>query len=354
MAITYGPIEQHQRVGIDIVVIAESDVGITYDVHWYVQSIEWGFSDSQTLTIGGSTAPAAINFTFSAPSGSTTLQLVFSRRFSASKVYGGGPTHTFTGAISGQYLGGTPSHSRSFTIPARPPDPPNKVLTPTVSSITATKARVNWVAPAINGAALNGYQLQLATNPSFSGATTYSSGSWATYRDLTGLTRATDYWVRVRARNSAGYGLWSEGRKFTTSATVPDRPDAPTVSDIEQDGVTLNWSAPANGGSALNGYQLRVDTSSSFTNATTHTGGVWRTTHNLVNLAPDATYYVQLRVKNSVGYSSWSTTRSFTTKPGVRARVGGAWVNVEEVRLMVGGVWVAVELRKRVNGAWVS
>jgi len=73
--------------------------------------------------------------------------------------------------------------------------------------------------------------------------------------DILGLTPETTYHFTVTARNSAGSGPASSPAADATIANVPDAPTG--VGGISNDGaVTVNWTAPANNGSAITGYTV--------------------------------------------------------------------------------------------------
>ena len=80
--------------------------------------------------------------------------------------------------------------------------------------------------------------------------------STALNTNISGLTNQQSYQVRVRARNSDGWGAWSDA----SSATPLGTPDAPTglssVSGNQQ--LALSWSAPTNtGGYAISDYDIQ-------------------------------------------------------------------------------------------------
>ena len=130
----------------------------------------------------------------------------------------------------------------------------------------------------------------------------------------------------MRAKNSAGWGLWSPSGTDTTDAPVgapaapvgtPAAPAAPTVTGGAQQ-VTATWTAPAQGRSALTAYQVRHRVGS----------GDWTTSSDLAasstskritGLAASTTYQVQVRAKNSAGYGPWSASGTGTTTGATRA-----------------------------------
>lgn len=91
---------------------------------------------------------------------------------------------------------------------------PFTVGRPGVGSIQPDSALVTWAAPA--GGTPTGYELQYALDAGFTNGVQTLSSSWATSRTVAGLNPATDYYVRVRASTSTGWGAWSDAAAFRT------------------------------------------------------------------------------------------------------------------------------------------
>ena len=64
--------------------------------------------------------------------------------------------------------------------------------------------RVNWTAPANNGANITGYVVTPFVGTASQGARTFNTAALA--QDITGLTNATSYTFRVAAKNARGVG----------------------------------------------------------------------------------------------------------------------------------------------------
>lgn len=88
-------------------------------------------------------------------------------------------------------------------------DAPDDMAAPTISALADDSFRATWVAPAMNGATFSTYYYQLSKSETF--ASTVTTGTTtALYKDFTGLTAGTDYYVRVRANatpDNGGYGV---------------------------------------------------------------------------------------------------------------------------------------------------
>jgi hypothetical protein len=110
--------------------------------------------------------------------------------------------------------------SQLFTTLLLPPASPPR---PTIDSIGATTARVNWSAPSAQGSTITGYTVRWSLTSSFTeslgpGVLAASARSY----DITGLSAGTLYYIRVRAESSEGPGAWSPSKSFsTTGLTTP-------------------------------------------------------------------------------------------------------------------------------------
>ena len=99
-----------------------------------------------------------------------------------------------------------------------------------------------------------------------------------------------------------------------TEAVTPDAPDAPTVTRTPFTGETppaldMTWSAPANNGVAITGYQAqyRKQGAAAWTDYG-HYLAAGATTLSLPDLEPGAIYEVQVRATSAGGPSLWSET----------------------------------------------
>lgn len=201
------------------------------------------------------------------------------------------------------------------------PSVPGKVSNPTFYSVTSNSATIFWDAPTSDAPILN-YDLNVCDSASGSAGNCSvfygSTGQTWTFQSVSGLQSSKTYYVRVRARNSAGYGTWSNWRSFTTLApsTPPSQMAAPTFSAVTATEATVNWTAPASD-SAINNYDLNVcdSASASAGNCTVHYGwtGSTATSKALTGLKRNTTYHVRIAANNSGGrgpFSSWSTFKT--------------------------------------------
>jgi hypothetical protein len=310
VAISWGDEEGRFSVGIDIDVTSESSTSITIRVRRYARTSWNSVNDTETYNWSGSGGSGHKTFNMTQPN--NTPVLVQTNSYSATKDYDGGPTWTFYVSLSGVFNGATPTHHRSYTVPARDPNEPGAPSQAAVSNIRSDAVFLSWTKPASNGSTINKFQSQVDNSSSFSSPVYDQVDDWATSDWAVGLTRHTNYWSRVRAHNGVGWGNWSNVRSFTTLAVKPDAPGTPSISSITSTGGTLSWSAPSdNGGDAIDNYVLHVDTSSSFSSPDVYT--LSGTSKTISNMSSSDDVYARVAAVNGKGQSPWSGTRHWVT-----------------------------------------
>ena len=144
-----------------------------------------------------------------------------------------------------------------------------------VNSIT-----IKWAAPTVKGGAdLTAYEVWVGT------ATVTAPEDVAALKPTVinlppsrleyisiGLTSATEYFYRVRARNGSGdgrVGAWStevSGETTVTQAGTPGKPDAPTVPNTSDTGnVAITWTPPTDlGTSPITKYEVQYQRTDDF------------------------------------------------------------------------------------------
>ncbi len=146
--------------------------------------------------------------------------------------------------------GQTAAPTHEFFVPPDSPEPPSAV-SDGIGEIT-----VWWTAPAEGGSPITGYQVVCFSSGSGEPVGADTAGD-VTEVLLAGATPGEDYTCGVFASNS--YGT-SEGSSPSAVVTVvglsaPDTPAAPSV-DAGFGEITVWWTAPADGGSPITGYQV--------------------------------------------------------------------------------------------------
>lgn len=138
----------------------------------------------------------------------------------------------------------------TWTVPS---EPSGLSATP----VSSSQINLAWSAPLSTGgvgAVVTGYTVERSTdNFNWSLLDTVSGTSY----NNTSLTEGTTYLYRVSAINDVG-----TRNPSTASAKTWTVPSAPTlIHTVQADVVSLSWSAPNNGGSALIGYraEYRID-----------------------------------------------------------------------------------------------
>ena len=151
---------------------------------------------------------------------------------------------------AGSSVGDGPwSSSGSATTAAGAPESP---AAPTLTP-GATQLAVNWTAPHDGGSSITGYDVEYKkTSESTWGTWTHSGTGTST--TITGLDTGTTYEVRVRAKNTHGNSPWS-----ASASADPGGPHTPNVPGITAgDGqLSVSWTAPSDGGSAIDDYDVR-------------------------------------------------------------------------------------------------
>ena len=120
---------------------------------------------------------------------------------------------------------------------------------------------------------------------------------------MTGLSGATKYRARVRAKNDAGPGQWSrDSGAATTGAGAPAPPAVPTVTAANASLVVV-WVAPPNNGAEITDYDLQVckvsgGSCGSWTDLSSSVGNVL--TYTISSFTNGTEDEVQVRATNSL------------------------------------------------------
>lgn len=125
----------------------------------------------------------------------------------------------YTFRVRAETLAGLSAPVSGAAMPLTSPSAPTSLLASPGTGADYEKITLSWSAPSSNGgSAVTSYTVELATNPDFSSATSFTGAS--SPRALTGLTANTAYHLRVRAVTAYGTGPWSS----MSSLTVPAAP----------------------------------------------------------------------------------------------------------------------------------
>lgn len=196
----------------------------------------------------------------------------------------------------------TASISRA-TVPAAPNMQFGQINPDQLSS---TGMRVRFSGNSDGGSAITGWELQRATNPSFTtGVQNIASTGTTVYTDM---TPNTQYWFRARGSNAVGWGPYSSDLATATTFTVPDKPTH-TVTSTTATTVNVTQADPAFvGGTPLFDRIIQISTVSDFSTLVASWPGVYAAWTAANGITRNSYYYVRGRVANAVGWSAWSDT----------------------------------------------
>ncbi len=216
------------------------------------------------------------------------------------------------------------------------PQKPNAPVATAATNIGETELTANW--NAVDGA--TSYELDVSTSSSFASflAGYEAKSVTGTSEKITGLTENTEYFYRIRAKNSAGNSANSNVISAKTNAKQveePQKPNAPVATaatNIGETELTANWNAV----DGATSYELDVSTSSSFASflAGYEAKSVTGTSEKITGLTENTEYFYRIRAKNSAGNSANSNVISAKTNaqavPQVATPVASNATNITE------------------------
>ena len=228
---------------------------------------------------------------------------------------------TGTGAFASSLTGltaGTTYHIRAYatnsdgtaygsdvTLATLSPSVPTVALTG-AGSITKSSATSGGTVTDDGGAtvASRGVVWSTSANPTTADSlTSDGSGTGSFTSSLTGLTRATTYYLRAYASNSAGTG-YSAGATFTTLADVPTVTTA-AASNVTGSSGQAGGSVSDNGGATISDFGVVWSATNSTPTISDSkvagTGVSGSFVANLSGLSNKTTYYVRAYATNSAG-----------------------------------------------------
>ncbi len=202
------------------------------------------------------------------------------------------------------------SETRTFRTVVVTPGVPALVAPDNNFSNAKTPLLIDW--STVQGA--TSYSMEVSVDSTFQTSVFASDGQAATEFLLSALLPQTTYYWRVRARNTAGFGDWSEVRSFTTVVQIPDQVvliTPPTQTINTPIPVLLRW----NPSTRSDGYRVQLSNIPDLNVAVLADVNVTNTFFSLTNLNKGQTYYWRVAAFNSGGQGAWSQVRSFTTIP---------------------------------------
>jgi len=202
------------------------------------------------------------------------------------------------------------------------------------ASSGVNRATVSWIPPTYpgpSGTVITGYRV-LTTGGPTQIAPMSVAASPAT---VTGLSGGSLYSFTVMAQNTYGFGPTSAATANVTptGAALPGAPTGVVATVTGSGQVTVTWSAPSDGGSAITSYTVTPYTGGAAQSPTTVTGSP-PATSTVINGLTNNQYYFQVTATNGVGIgpAGQSGVVTPTTLPGqppfIRADVGNQQVTV--------------------------
>ncbi|GMF34611.1 unnamed protein product [Phytophthora lilii] len=227
---------------------------------------------------------------------------------------------------------GEPSLAAAPQKPMVVPGAPTGV---TLAVLTVSELVVLFNAPDDNGGdTVTGYEVQWATDNAFitpsSALLQLTTGMSSPYkRIISSLTKGTRYYVRVRARNSQGFGAFQVSSPVSQQPyTTPSSPTQVVLGVTSATMLTVGWAPPTDdGGDTVSGYVVQWDVAATFDSlavgaSTTATiNDPTQCSYTITLLTPGTRYYVRVFAKNlgGKGTPQTSTPASIipaTTRPG--------------------------------------
>lgn len=189
-------------------------------------------------------------------------------------------------------------------VPAGPPLQPEAPTTAELEPVgERAQMQVNWKAPNNNGAAIDGYRIQVLRGGST--VDTISVAAGKTSQAVTVKTDEAGYTYIVQAHNKAGWGPWSSPSAERRGAIRPDAPNTPSISAGDRsitiaDKYKLNADQRNGAKESEITYQYRLNS-----------GGWQNLTNNTIGgLSNGTDYKVQLRALSNTGTGSYTGAES--------------------------------------------
>jgi hypothetical protein len=243
---------------------------------------------------------------------------------------------SFGGLVKGlEYYGRVSArNSEGYSLPMQAPEPMAPKVVPSaptgvsLSVSSATSLRLMFGSPSDNGGdSITGYLVEWSTNSAFTNVqsievSNLSRGS-PFFTDIVGLSTGTFYFVRVKARNSQGYGL---SQMSTPSSLNPhQRPSPPSnvrLGVTSDTMLTVGWDLPlSSGGDAITKYLVEWDVHPTFGSSSLPPNrgyiivGPTVRSYTIELLSATKSYYVRVTAFNSAGQSQFQTSTPTDAKP---------------------------------------
>jgi hypothetical protein len=194
---------------------------------------------------------------------------------------------------------------------------------------SATELKVLFSAPSDNGGdAITQYKVEYDTDSSFGNPQeslmTYLGGGAPFHKTLTGLTTGTNYYVRVSAMNSNGYGATQATTpSYLNPHQAPSAPNNVRLSVTSHSMLTVSWDPPTdNGGDSVTSYRIEWDTAVGFNSGSLapHKGSIDRdastySSYTFELLSSSTIYFVRVAATNTAGVGTYQLASPASAQP---------------------------------------
>jgi hypothetical protein len=196
-------------------------------------------------------------------------------------------------------------------------------------SVIGSTVALTWLAQTSTDPATS-YVIEAGSSSGASDLANFDTGNSATTFTTTGVPAGT-YFVRVRARNSAGTSAASNEVVVTVGGgSCAGAPNAPSglTSSASGSSVFLSWTAPASGCAAA-GFVIEAGSTAGSSNLAYVNTGSTATRFSAAGVGA-GTYYVRVRAANGSGTSGPSNEVTLIVGGGTppSSSVTGRWVGV--------------------------
>lgn len=163
------------------------------------------------------------------------------------------------------------------------------------------------------------YGVQVSAAVDFASTIVNQTNIGSNSYSISGLSVGTTYYWRVKAAKPNDTTAFSTASSFNTIPSAPgSAPSLATPADAavhQEVSLSLGWGSVA----GANAYRLQLTTDNTFSAVTHDQTNIGSTSHVPSGLLHNTTYYWRVSAGNEGGYSSFSSSRSFTTLPDVPA-----------------------------------
>lgn len=284
---------------------AQANIDIYVDV-------EGNWSDTQTLTFGGSISGSVTFDNNQSSSQVKRASKVYEYDYPSSS-YGSSPgDRTFTASLSGAYNGATPSKSLTSAIPARPYGTPAAPGSVSVSRVSADSAKITWANKDATGEPWDTVRVEVdaGANDVWNGdqGTTGGGGTSLTASALGGNSQ---FKWRVRAENSVGDSSWVETGVYYTDPNPPTGLTRTQGAGAQQN---LAWTNGANAAfNATTEIYVTRDGGTTWTLLTTAAAGATSYIDTAASASQKTAYRARHKVASGAQGTVYSTYSADTT-----------------------------------------